>query len=118
MTTAARAPIVSLDHLLTRKAALLVRVPAGEDDDGDFAYDVVRRDVPIEIQTSGSSEFAEGGILSSRWRVWLAADVELSGWDAIELNGVVYELDGDPAQMWSPLTRSVHHVECEVVGTR
>jgi hypothetical protein len=75
-------------------------------------------DVLVELQQAGSSEFADGGIVQSRYRVWLGASAPLSGWDAIEVDGQTFELDGDANAVWNPTLRTVHHVECEVVLTR
>ena len=110
---------VTLDHLLTRTGTLLRRVPSGEDALGDFTYTVVEDAVACELQQAGSGEEHEGATQTSRWRVWLPAGAgDLGGWDAIRVDGQVYELDGDPAPVWHPPSRSVHHVEAEAVRVR
>ena len=109
----------TLDHLLTRRATLLRRAPAGEDSAGDLTYTVVETAVACEIQQAGSGEDHEGAIQTSRFRVWLPAGAtDLGGWDAIQVDGSTYELDGDPWPVWHPPTRTVHHVEAEAVLVR
>jgi hypothetical protein len=109
---------ITLDHLLTRPATMLLRARTGEDEAGDPTYDVVERAVVCELQQTSSGEEHEGGSLVTRFRVWLPADVELDGWDAIVVDGDTYEVDGDPSRVWNPLTQTVHHVEGEVVRAR
>lgn len=109
---------VTLDHLLTRPATLLLRTRSGEDALGDPTYETASIPVVCELQQTSSSEDHEGGLQLTRYRVWLPADAPLEGWDALELDGAVYELDGDPNPVWHPPTRSVHHVEAAVSRAR
>jgi hypothetical protein len=109
---------VSLDHLLTRPATMLLRAPAGEDANGDATFDVVERATVCELQLQSTGEDHEGGLLASRWRVFLPADVELDGWDALIVDGVTLELEGEATRVWNPLTQSVHHVEADLTRAR
>jgi hypothetical protein len=109
---------VALDHLLTRPATLLQRDATGEDALGDPTYGTTETATVVELQQLASGEDHEGGLLTSRFRCWLPADAPLEGWDAISIDGVLYELDGDPNPVWNPSTRSVHHVEAELTLAR
>jgi hypothetical protein len=108
----------TLDHLLTRPATLVQRDATGEDALGDPTYGLVETATVVELQQVGSGEDLDGGLLTSRYRVWLPADAPIDGWDAIEVGGETYELDGDPNPVWNPSTQSVHHVEAEVTLAR
>jgi hypothetical protein len=109
---------VTFAELLTRKATLLRLVPADDELDGDPVYSEVATDVLCELQQSGQSEAADGAIQSARFRVFLPGDSPLSGWDAIELDGERYAVEGDASALWNPRERRFHHVEAEVVRTR
>lgn len=109
---------VTIDHLLTREATLLVRQPATEDALGDWTYDEVASGVLVELQPVTSSEEGEGAILNGRWRVFLTPSAPVTGWDALVIDGDTYETEGDPAEFWLPLSRSLHHLEVDVVRSR
>ena len=105
------------DRLLVTPATLLVRVEDGADTYGDAVYKVVRSDTLCNLQQAGSREDHERAIQLSSWRVFLPPDVQLRGWDAVEVDEGVYELNGDPAQWRSPVTGVAHYVEAMAVRT-
>jgi hypothetical protein len=94
-----------IDRLLTTPCTILVRQSDTEDEYGDRTYKVVRRGSRCAIQAAGSREDHEHAVQVSSWQVWLPADTaDVRGWDAVEADGAILELNGDP-QLWkSPLT--------------
>jgi hypothetical protein len=104
---------VSLALLLTRPATLLRRSYTGAADEfGDPTYVEVTSDVVVEIQQAGTSEALEGQVMSASYRVFLpATEATLAGWDALDVDGERYELDGDPAPQYNPRLGAVSHVE-------
>lgn len=111
---------MTIEHLLTRQATLLRRSPTGPADElGDPTWDVVAEPVACELQPAGSSEDHDDNVQSSSWRIFLPAScADLGGWDALELDGELYELTGDPGVEWSPRLRQVSHVEALVARVR
>lgn len=104
--------------LLTRQATLLERSAATEDALGDWTYVEVGSPWLVEIQPVSSGEEGEGALLPGRFRVFLPADCPATGWDALVIDGETYELAGDPAEYWLPLSKRLHHLEADVLLTR
>lgn len=52
-----------------------------------------------------------------RWRLMVPADTTVTGWDAVVVADVVYEVFGPPWQVWNPRTRRVSHVEATLRRT-
>jgi hypothetical protein len=108
----------SIAPLLKTPAKLVLRDVASEDALGDPVTTTSVVDVMAELQQMGATEALEGGLQTTRWRVFLPPDAPLDGWDAIEVEGRTYELDGDPNPIRSVLDDALHHVEAEAVLTR
>lgn len=109
------APVI--DRLLTKPATLLKRVEAERDTYGDPTYTVERTLTRCELQQAGSHEDHEQAVQVSTWRLFLPASTELRGWDAVECERGIYELNGDPWPVTPPRSGVVHHVEALVVRT-
>lgn len=107
-------------HLLKRTATLLRRTYAdAEDEFGDVVADETVGEVAVEIQQAGSAEAHEGAVMRSNWRVFLPAEVDdVGGWDALELEGERYELEGDPWAAFNPRLGVVTHVEALATRVR
>jgi hypothetical protein len=104
----------AIDRLLTLDCELLERQAVDPlDPDAELEL-VVVGESRCELQQVTAGEAHEGRVLTAGLRVFLPADVELTGWDAIRVAGVVYELDGDPWQARHPRLEQVHHVEAGV----
>jgi hypothetical protein len=107
---------VTLEHLLTLECELLRRRQEGDPDDyGNPGWEVVDDEqLPCELQQEQSYE-AEGGVLEiSLWRLFLPATAPPAGWDAVRVDDVVYELEGDAWLVRNPRTTVDHHVEARV----
>jgi hypothetical protein len=107
---------VSLAGLLTLDATLLRRSQDGAPDEyGDPTWTTVSESVACEVQQEGASEDHGDAVQTSTYRAILAADAaDVRGWDALDLAGVVYELDGDAWTVRNPRTGVVSHVEARV----
>lgn len=110
--------MTTLDHLLTLDADLVRRQPADPLDPDVELEDVVVGTTRCELQQTTAGEVLEGRIMATGWRVFLPADVDLAGVDALRVDGELLELDGDPWHVRNPRTSSVHHVEAQVRRTR
>jgi hypothetical protein len=106
-----------IDHLLDRDGTLLVRSQTGEDEYGDRTYGVVEQQVRCTIQPGGSREENQTGTQVSTWQVFLPADTStLRGWDAVEIDQGLYELNGDP-QVWRSPVTGLQYVQAYTVRT-
>lgn len=109
---------VTLDHLLTLEAELIRRRPVDElDPDAELTGDVVGT-TRCELQQTTEGEAHDGRVMRTGWRVFLPADVDLAGWDALRVDGELLELDGDPWRVRHPRSGDVHHVEAAVRRSR
>jgi hypothetical protein len=104
---------VPVDALLTTPCTILRAV--GEADDYDQTpgtpTQVVTR---CELQQATSVESEEGAIQVSAWQAFFPAGTELTGGDAILVDGATYELLGDPWAVRHPRTGHVSHVQAAV----
>ena len=98
-------------HLLTRTATMLRRDAVDPlDPDAELAS-VPAGTTLCELQQVNEDDANDGRTQVSSWRVWLPADVELAGTDALEVDGELFELEGDPWPVRNPRTSVVSHVE-------
>lgn len=108
----------AIEQLLTLEAEL-IRRESGDplDPDAELTSTVVGT-VRCELQQTVRGEALDGRLQSTTWRAFLPGDVELTGWDALRVDGVLYELEGDPWQVRHPRGGTFHHVECELRRVR
>lgn len=101
-----------IEHLLTRAATLLLRGAGPPDEYGDPTAVEVARGVLCDVQQVSAREALEDGVQVGTWRAFLPADAsDLAGWDALEVDGQLFELTGDPAPVYNPRLGVVDHVE-------
>lgn len=82
------------------------------DDYGDEVQDVTLIATLCELQQQQRSEDGEMGEASKdTWRLFFAAGESIDTGDAVELDGEVYELTGDPWLVRNPRTGSNSHIE-------
>lgn len=48
------------------------------------------------------------------WTLYLPAGTTIDGGDQVEVDGVLYELTGNPRRFTRPTSTVEHHVECDV----
>lgn len=67
-------------------------------------------DLPAEVQPAGSTEdVVDQARTTTRWRLWLFADADLTASDRVRWDGQVYEVDGD-VETWKR-RGAPHHLE-------
>lgn len=104
----------SIDHMLVQPCTVITITPgASRDEYGDEITEEVRTDTRCLLQQSGSEQTEDNGQIST-WKVFLPAQFGVTGWDAIEVEGMRYTLTGDADPVISPLMPGVHHVEAVV----
>jgi hypothetical protein len=111
--------VTTLDHLLGLDCDLVRRVNADDLDPDAELVDVE----PVttsrcELQQTFEGEEHDGRVQQTTWRAFLPGDVVLTGWDALRVGGVLYELAGDPWPVRRPGDTATHHVEALVRRVR
>lgn len=108
----------AIEALLSLDAQLVQRVPDDPLDPDADLVDLVVGVTKCELQQTTAGEEHEGRVLTTGWRVFLPADVELTGWDVLLVDGERLEVDGDPWPVRHPREGTVHHVEAAVRRSR
>lgn len=107
-----------IEHLLTRSCELVRRAVVDPlDPDAELGDLEPVESTVCELQRTVEGEAAGGRLMVNAWRLFLPADVRLTGWDAIRVDGVdggLLELDGDAWPVRNPRTKTVSHVEAAV----
>lgn len=109
---------MSISRLINRPCELVLRDEGGTDALGNPTTTEARFDAVCEVQQARRDEpVAAGETSDTRWLIWLLPDVEddlprrLDTGDAVEVDGDVYELVGDPDRVRDPWRRTTHHIE-------
>ena len=103
-----------IEHLLTLDAELVRRVAGDPLDPDAELVDEVAGITSCELQQAAATDAHDGRLQQTGWRVFLPAGVDLTGWDALRIDGDLLELVGDPWPVRHPRTGVVSHVEAEV----
>lgn len=106
---------MAVTDLMTRPCTIL-QAGARADDYDQTPGTPVSVTTVCELQSallgsSTGSESGEGAIQTSVLRVFLPPSTEVSGADALVVNGVRYEFSGDPWPVWNPRLEMVSHIE-------
>lgn len=101
-------------RLLKRDVTLKLRGSGAEDDHGNPTAVVTDLLVKGHISQHSGIEAQQGQVVGAGFRLFLAADAPVTGWDAVEVDGLSYEIVGAPWQVFSPRTGVVHHVEADI----
>ena len=107
-----------LTNLLNRPCFILSRDVSGTDDYGNATYDDTVTETVCELQQRQRSEDDGHNELSeSSYLLVLNVGTVITARDAVVVNDERYELDGEVADVWNPLTQQVSHIEATVVRT-
>jgi hypothetical protein len=68
-------------------------------------------------QSQGSEDTRLGAIATDDWLLVVPAGTVLSAQDTVTVDGVAYEVDGEPWPARNPRTRTVSHVEASLRRT-
>jgi hypothetical protein len=108
--------LVTLARLINRPCTIVRRSGSGDVDElGDEVEGETRVESVCEVQQRQREEPAAlGEISDTRWVAFLPAGTEIDTGDAIDLDGDLYELVGDPWRARNPRTGAESHVEATV----
>lgn len=105
---------MSLATLMGRPCIIVRRQLSGEEDRyGNLIPSEATDASTCEIQQQERSEAAEGSIGETLWRAFFPIDTNLQAEDAVIVDGLEYEVVGDPWNADSGST-AVHHMEADL----
>lgn len=104
------------EALLTEAVTLHLRTPGAEDEHGNTATVEEDVEVPGYASRQIATEPAGGdaAVVGESLRLFLRAGAPVTGWDAVTIAEVKYEVIGVPWAVWNPRTAIVHHVEADI----
>lgn len=105
--------------MITRECILIQRVPTGSYDRFGNDQDLdATEDALCELQQRTPNERGDSGEVSDdEWRVFFLPGVDLSTASAVQVDGEVYELVGDPWVARNPRTGATSHIEVKARRT-
>jgi hypothetical protein len=106
------------DRLLTTPCTLVSITAGALDEYGDATRTETSTDTRCHLQQDQAVEGENAAVEETRWRIYLPADVSLSGIDHLEIASEAYALTGDPWPVIRPTTGQVDHVECQARRVR
>jgi hypothetical protein len=103
---------MSLAALMNRPVTIIHRADADPEDFYGQGRTETLQEVQGELQQmSRTEQAAHGDFSDTLWRLWLPATVRLRTEDAVAVDGLVYEVVGDPWEVRNPREGAVSHVE-------
>lgn len=117
-----------LSQLLTQTALVTRRLPSSVVDDyGNEVPDEETYESPCLLQQgagsagrAGSSRTepdAAGEMAAGRWLLYLPAGLTITTADTVQVDGLVYEVTGDPEHVFNPRLRTDSHIEVTLERT-
>lgn len=105
--------------LMTRPCTVARVAPDGGRDDYGNATDGRPQTTATrcELQQTTRGEGDQGEPVATGWRLFLPAGTLVDAGDTVEVDGIRYEVDGDPWRARSPVTGTETHVEATVTRT-
>jgi hypothetical protein len=105
------AELINRPCTITRRLASADRDAYGDEIPGTDEVETV-----CELQKSqGDEDAAE--VADTRWDLYLPAGTEIASGDIVTVDGVAYEVDGDPWPARNPRLRTTSHIEATVRRT-
>lgn len=109
---------MSLAQLLNRTVTITTQSPSGTAD--GYGNET---DTPTTVETVGElqqrqrDEDATGGVSDTSWLLVVPAGTEIAADSTVTVDGLAYEVIGDPWPARSPRTGEVHHIEATLQRT-
>lgn len=110
---------MTIANLINRPCQIVRRGPSGTEDD-------YGNEIPGETVVSTVCEFqnqrgrsdaenpSRNELAESRWDVFLPAGTDVTSGDALVVDGIEYEVDGEAWAVRNPVTQALSHVEVTV----
>jgi hypothetical protein len=96
------------------ETATVVRYAAGVDEYGNVSRGAATRtDYPARLEQLAADEIVrDRDTILADWRVFLPATADVSPYDRLEARGHVFEIQGLPNQLRTPV--GAHHIEAQL----
>lgn len=107
-----------LSELLTRPVTISTPAGAGTNDaygNENEAADTVT--TVCELQQRQRTEDGETGVATGDWLLFLPAGTVLKSSSTVTVDGVTYEVVGDPWPVWDPFQQDPSHIEATLRRT-
>lgn len=108
-----------LSQLLNTPVMIISRSPSGDKDEYGNETDAETTIATVgELQQRRRNEpAAEGEVSDAQWDLFLPAGTQIDTGDAVQVDGIEYELVGAPWEARNPRTQTVSHIEATVRRT-
>lgn len=104
---------MTVETLCTRPATLVTVTDGVEDDYGNVTEVEMMTPVLCELQQSRSAETGEWVV--GTYRLVLPLRTNVTGLDRIEVDGDIYDFEGQPWKVWNPRIADFSHFEAKVM---
>lgn len=105
-------------RLLSQTAVIYSRSQTESDSEGDVVTTTTERTVRCLLQRVESRAAAEEdfgrSLAVGEWVLFLEAGTPIDADDSVLVDGVRYEVEGDPDNVIDPLFGGVHHIEARL----
>lgn len=85
--------------------------PSGRDEYGDITTAYFETDSKCYLAQRQRSEIAETEVARETWSCYLPPDVALSAFDTVEVEGLVFQVIGQPWRVFDPVVGRHSHIE-------
>ena len=104
---------MTVESLCTRPATLVTVTDGAEDDYGNVTEVETATSVLCELQQSRAGENDEWQV--GTYRLFLPIGTGVTGLDRIEVDGDIYDFEGQPWKVWNPRLSTYSHFEAKVM---
>ncbi len=106
-------------HLLTQTATMANRTATGARDVFGDPTDVETSSTAkcYLYQTTRTEQTAGADLALEEWRIVLEPDARIGAGDGLTVDGVAFEVYGEPWPVFNPRTRRVDHIEATLRRT-
>jgi hypothetical protein len=104
---------MSYRSLLPQTCTVRTFTAGASDAEGNPTTTSTTATYPCRLQRRDTSEETAGiPTLRAGWLLFLPAEAVIDGRATVSVDGVIYEVDGPPEQVWA--ASAVHHIEAQL----
>ena len=109
---------MSLARLMSQPLTVQAMGPTTQDVYGDWIPGAVGAPVAAlgYLEQSTTVEFVlNRDTTVTTWKAYLPASVAITPLSIINFQAQVFQVDGEPWDVWNPRTKAVDHIECKLI---
>ena len=109
---------MSLARLMSQPLTVQAMGPTTQDVYGDWIPGAVGAPVAVSgyLEQSTSVEFVlNRDTTVTTWKAYLPASVAITPLSLVNFQAQVFQVDGEPWQVFNPRTKAVSHIECKLI---